>query len=377
MAMSFDIQTALRTGLEKVAYMESHLDEFPHTTKNGAWLTHKTGHWTGGFWIGLLWLKSLHSSNATEDQAEALRWAMQLRARKTDNKTHDQVFIFGPSCVLGNRIFGATELVEMALCGAHNMIDLYKEKSGLILAWDEPNYEGVAIVDTIMNLPLLLWAAEHEENPVFKGVAATVASNIAKHHVRPDYSTIHKVRWDTNSYEVVEKSTHQGYSPDSCWSRGQAWALYGYANMYRYTGDSCYINMSAGLAEYFWTHLDDEVALPRWDFHFKNHTDQPFDSSAASIAAAGMLLLAEMLRRRGDLSGFDLWVKRGKYLLASLYTNCRYSDITKFGILEKATVDKPHNSGIGESTMYGDYYFMEALYRLLNVNTPKSLDLLY
>ena len=375
--MSLSIQAARQAGFEKVAYMENHLVEFPHTTKNGAWLTHKTGHWTGGFWIGLLWLKSLESSNVTKEQAVALRWATQLRARRTDNKTHDQGFIFGPSCILGNRICGTTDLVEMALCGANNMVDLYKEKAGLILAWDEPNYEGVAIVDTIMNLPLLLWAIDHGANPVMKEIAVTVANNIAKHHVRSDYSTIHKVRWDTSSYEIVERSTHQGHSPDSCWSRGQAWALYGFANMYRHTGDSIYIRISTGLAEYFWANLDDEVALPKWDFHFKNQPNQPFDSSAASIAAAGMLLLAEMLRRRGDLSGFELWVKRGTFLLSSLQSNCMYSDITKYGILEKATVDKPHNSGIGESTMYGDYYFMEALYRLSNIDMPKSLDLLY
>lgn len=375
--MSLDVQAALDAGLDKIAYMESHLVEFPHTTKNGTWLTHKTGHWTGGFWIGLLWLKSLYSSDAAKAQATALRWAKQLISRKTDNKTHDQGFIFGPSCIFGNRICSAENLVEMPLSGAHNVVDLYNERSGLILAWDEPNYEGVAIVDTIMNLPLLLWAAEHSGKPIFRKIAATVANNIAKHHVRPDYSTIHKVRWDTSSYEIVEKSTHQGHSSESCWSRGQAWALYGFANMYRYTGDSLHLDTSAGLADYFWAHLDDGIALPRWDFHFKNDPDQPFDSSAASIAAAGMLLLADMLRRRGEFTKSELWMGRGKSLLASLQANCMYSDIARYGIVEKATVDKPHNSGIGESTMYGDYYFMEAIYRLLNVNEMKALDLLY
>ena len=117
--------------------------------------------------------------------------------------------------------------------------------------------------------------------------------------------------------------------------------------MYRYTGDSTYINIATGLAEYFWAHLDNEVALPKWDFHFSDQPNQPFDSSAASIAAAGMLLLADMWRRKGDPSSSELWLKRGTFLLSSLQSNCMYADIAKYGILEKATVDKPHISGIG------------------------------
>lgn len=370
------LNDVLNRGFSKVEKMENHLNEFPHITKQGEWLTFSNGHWTGGFWTGLLWLLSLYKSDAKLKEKPA-SWAKKLKVRMNDNKTHDMGFIFGPSCILGNHISNNKELREMATAGAYNMKDLYEERSGLVLAWDEPGYEGVAIVDTIMNLPVMIWSANENNQPELQEIANTVASNIMKYHIREDFSTYHTVRWDTETYQIVEQSTHQGYSSTSCWSRGQAWALYGFSNMFRYTNDLKYLQTSEKLATYFWDHLDEEVCLPRWDFVFKNNKNEPIDASAASIAASGMLLLSDMLAQAGENEKSDIWGKRGEKIVQALISNCFYSDIDKYGLIEKATVDKPRGSGIGESTMYGDYYFMEAVYRLDNRNNSKMLNLLY
>lgn len=368
---------ALTKSFLKVEEMSKTLKDFPHITKNGEWLTHQNGHWTGGFWAGLKWLGSFYDDKPNLVREDALNWSKRFRSRIGDNKTHDMGFIFGPSCVLGYRIQPNKELLELAEHGAKNMNDLYEDKIGLILAWDEPGYEGNAIVDTIMNLPLMVWVAEQTGNGKYAQIAHLVADQILSIHVRPDHSIYHLVKWDPKTFEIVEKTTHQGFKPETCWSRGQSWGLYGFANMARYTKNQTYLDASQKLADYFWTHLDTELHLPRWDFSFKDHTNEPLDASAGSIAASGMLLLADVLNRNGNTEEAALWYHRGETIASALIEHCLYTDIQKYGIIEKATVDKPRNSGVEESTMYGDYYFVEALFRIVNKNNREMLDLLY
>jgi unsaturated chondroitin disaccharide hydrolase len=372
-----ELSVVLDKSLKKVEHMERLLKDFPHITKEGNWLTHEHGHWTGGFWTGLLWIKSLYSDTPEAEKRNALQWAKRLKARENDNKTHDMGFLYGPSCVMGYKMTGDEELAGLALAGARNMTDLYEERSGLVLAWDEPGYEGNAIVDTIMNVPLLIWAAEKTNRPELTELACNLADTILKHHVREDGSIYHLVRWDPVTFEIVERKTHQGFSSETCWSRGLSWALHGFAQMYRYTGKQHYLEASEKLATYFWNHLDDWWFLPRWDFVFQNREEEPFDAAAGSIAASGMLLLSEQLTRAGRAEESKLWYERGTLLVKSLTMHCLYQSLDKYGIIEKATVDKPRNSGINESTMYGDYYFTEAVYRLLNRNNHNLIDLLY
>jgi unsaturated chondroitin disaccharide hydrolase len=278
---------------------------------------------------------------------------------------------------MGNHIEPDEQLVSMAKAGAHNMEDLFEEKTGLILAWDELGYEGVAIVDTIMNVPLMIWGSGQENNQKLYNKGITVADHIMKNHIRDDYSVYHVVRWDTKTYEIVERTTHQGYSAESCWSRGQAWALYGFANMYHYTSKEAYLETAQKLAGYFWEHLDDNLYLPRWDFTFKNNKEEPLDASAASIAASGMLLLSKMLGQNNQKDQSELWRERSKKIIEALIKHCFYKNMEEYGLIENVTVDKPRNSGVNESSMYGDYYFMESLYRLINYDNEKMLAILY
>ena len=373
-----ELTNIFQKGLEKVAHMQEKLrGDFPHITEKGKWHTNANGHWTGGFWTGLLWLKVLNTESNREQKATALQQVKKLAVRMNDNKTHDMGFIFGPSCVLGNHIEPDKQLVDMAIAGAHNMEDLFEEKTGLVLAWDEPGYEGVAIVDTIMNVPIMIWAAKQEDNQTLHNKGITVADHIRENHIRDDNSIFHVVRWDTKTYQIVERSTHQGFGADTCWSRGQAWALYGFANMYRYTFKEEYLETSQKLAGYFWEHLDDNLYLPRWDFVFKNNKQEPLDAAAASIAASGMLLLSKMLEQNNQTDESKLWKERAEKIIESLVKHCFYKSMEEYGLIENVTVDKPRNSGVNESSMYGDYYFMESLYRLINYDNEKMLDILY
>ncbi len=360
-------------GLRKVRHMEQTLDAFPHITRDGVWLTHPEGHWTGGFWTGLVWLDYLDSGDAAV-AAKAGSWALRLQARCTDNKTHDQGFIFGPSCYFGYNLTGNEAFLPLIQAGARNMADLYNPQTGLILAWDEPGYEGVAIVDTVMNLPLLWIAGALGGSADYQSLCRNVGETIRKHHLRPDGSTYHVARWGADG--TVTGDTHQGHAADSCWSRGQAWALYGFANLCRHTGEDHWLETSLALADYFFAHLN-ENGLPAWDFVFQDTPGQPIDAAAGSIAASGVLLAAWLLGKKGDKEGRARCLRRARALLDALIAECLYTRLDRYGIIEKATVDLPRNSGVGESAMYGDYYFMEALYRLRNMDNEAKLELLY
>lgn len=376
--MKEELKEAYVRGLKKVRYLYNSLHgDFPHITNKGQWLTNANGHWTGGFWIGLLWLHRLYDNSSFISDQEILSQVKKLVVRMKDNKTHDMGFIFGPSCVEGSRITGLDYLEEMALAGAGNLKDLFEERAGLIQAWREPGYEGVSIVDTIMNIPLMIWASQQQGDSSLYETAMTAAGNIKKYFIRDDHSVYHLLRWDTKTFQIVERTTHQGYRPDSCWSRGQAWALYGFANMYRYTRQRDFLETSQQLADYFLENVDDDLFLPRWDFFFRNNHDEPLDASAAAIAASGMLLLSGLLQESDLVEKSALYKKQAEKIIRSLIANCFYKDIARYGIILEVTVDKPRKSGIRESSMYGDYYFMEALYRLTNYDNDKMINLLY
>ncbi|TAN20122.1 MAG: hypothetical protein EPN37_02505 [Chitinophagaceae bacterium] len=363
--------------LEKIKFTELSIrGNFPHTTRNGIWQTYPSGHWTGGFWVGLLWLKAIYPQKKTDELEKALSQAKRLIDRTKDNKTHDMGFIFGPGCIMGNHIQADSGLRNMAIAGAENLKHLFDKQAGILYAWDEPGYEGVTIVDSIMNIPILIWSANEQHDRELYKMGITLADNIGVNHIRKDYSTYHLIRWDIHTHQVIERSTHQGYSSESCWSRGHAWALYGFANMYRYTKIEKYLRYAINLAEYFWQHLDANLFLPRWDFILKDHADEPLDASAASIAASGMLLLSKM-NQETETENPDIWKKRAVQIMESLVKNCLFTDIDRYGLIRNVTVDRPRNSGVNESSIYGDYYFMESVFRLMNYNHDDMTDILY
>ena len=371
--MGQDYEKVLAKCFEKVNYMNDRLDGFPHITRKSSWLTNQNGHWTGGFWIGLLWLERIMNDDSGMDEM-IKNWAMKLRCRMDDTSTHDQGFIFGPSCVLGYRVTGDDAYLPLIHAGAENLIKQYIPETGLIRAWGESGYDGISIVDTIMNIPLLWISGELLDDPTRKELCLGVGRRIHEHAVRADYSTYHVVRLDKD-YNIYG-DTHQGFSADSCWSRGQAWALYGFANMYRYTGETEFLETAIKIADYYWEHLNDDL-MPAWDFNFRNDSSQPIDAAASSIACAGMALISEMCGVREDTEAAKLWGERADRIIGAETNICLFEDMDRYGIIRHATVDLPRKSGVDESAMYGDYYFAEALYRRINKDSTKATSLLY
>ena len=146
--------------------------------------------------------------------------------------------------------------------------------------------------------------------------------------------------------------------------------------MYRYTGETEFLETAIKIADYYWEHLNDDL-MPAWDFNFRNDSSQPIDAAASSIACAGMALRSEMCGVREDTEAAKLWGERADRIIGAETNICLFEDMDRYGIIRHATVDLPRKSGVDESAMYGDYYFAEALYRRINKDSTKATSLLY
>ena len=337
------------------------LDAFPHTTRNGRWRTSEHGRWTAGHWIGIIWLAYLWSGDPALRQAATV-WAERLEPRQSDTTTHDMGFLFYPSFVRGYRITGERSFRDAALTAARSLTTRFHEAGGYIQAWDEaedPIHAGRTIIDTVMNLPLLLWASEETGDPRFREIAMRVAETTARHHVRSDGSTYHVVDFDPKTGQPLRYTTHQGLHDESFWTRGQAWAIYGFSAVSRMSGRQDLREVANHLADFFVGQLEPDQPPP-WDFTASG-PDEPWDSAAGAIAADGVLDLAMGARDPQERVRREAGAKR---LLDTLIATCFAAEDSRgHGLLQHATADRPRNSAVDESLIYGDRYFFEAIFR--------------
>ena len=366
-AESNRLDEALELGIDKCLRDAGRLEAFPHVTRSGEWLTSEHGRWTAGFFVGMLWLAGLvRGDTGIFETAEA--WAGRLANRSLDRSTHDIGFLFEPSTVRGYKIAGRAAQRDTAIQAARSLATRFHRKGCYIPAWspgEDPSYLGLAIVDTIMNLPIILWAGSEAEDADLTRIGILCAETILAQHVRPDGSTYHTVDHDDETGAVTARGTHQGAHAESCWTRGQAWALYGFTKMARMMESEYMLGTARQLADYFLAQLGERV-LPPWDF-YRGSDDEPRDSAAGAIAASGLLEL-------GRLCGDETYAQAGRRITLGLIETCvDFGRPEAPGLLMHGTVDYPRNSGVDESIVYGDHYFMEALVKLRH---PQHWDLL-
>lgn len=206
---------------------------------------------------------------------------------------------------------------------------------------------------------MLFWSAKNGTNKKLESIAAKHADVTMKHHFKSDNSCYHVAVYDTTAGNFIKGVTHQGYSDASMWARGQAWAIYGYTLCYRETRDNRYLDFAQKIADSYLARLPDDY-VPYWDFDDPAIPDSPRDASAAAITASALL----------DLSGFVQGKKSTTYrnsaisMLKNLYHNYR-SETGKHSFLLHSTGHKPGGYEIDASIIYADYYFAEALLKVL------------
>jgi hypothetical protein len=362
----------LRSAIDHVLLkIDQNLPRFTHrfpapSSVNGRYAEIDNIEWTTGFWTGMLWLAyeltgAARYRQAAEIQVTSFRRRAQQRIA-VDH--HDLGFLYSLSCVSSYKLTGNREARDAALEAAQLLLRRRLPGAGVIQAWGDltdPAQRGRLIIDCNMNLPLLYWAAEESGDPSFAAAADEHLQRAAAFLVRDDASTFHTFYVDAGSGAPLRGSTHQGYSDTSCWSRGQAWGIYGFALGFRHLRDPRLLLVSSRLANYFLNRLPEDLVC-YWDLDF-THGEQPRDSSAAAIAACGLLELAAALPPEdATRAPYHAAATAMVHSLARHYQTS--TDVSDTGVLKHAVYHLPGNIGVDESCIWGDYFYFEALARL-------------
>lgn len=354
------IDGAIEQAVTQIRCIAKEASAFPHITHDGAWQYTSDGVWTGGFWTGLLWLAHWHTG-ADDLHEQAVDFTERLVPRAFDTYNHDLGFMFYPSAVVAGQITGEQRYFDIAKAAATSLARQFNSQGGFIPGWGffgDEDWAGTVLIDTLMNLPILVWAAQQDGEDWLSDVSERQVSKTLQHFFREDGSVYHTYRFDSTTGQPLGGGTYQGYSAESAWARGQAWAITGLAILAAMTSAKHCLKASEQVAEYFRSQLPDDD-IPPWDFKAAG-TNQPKDSSAGSIAAYGYLRLFEITSKQEH---FDTAVK----LLSALASKCANKGLYG-GLLLHATADLPHDLGVDGSTMYGDYYYLKSLLKLKSMN---------
>ncbi len=347
---------------------ELMLKSLPDTTKfpqsinpDGTLRTRDSQWWCSGFFGGSLWyLYEYNKENKWKDAAQL--WTAAVEKEKYNTGTHDLGFMI--YCPFGNgyRLTKNAAYKEVMLTGAKSLSTRFNPEYGVIKSWDkfEGKYDYPVIVDNMMNLEFLFWAAKTSGDKKFYDICISHADSTIKHHYRPDYSSYHVICYDKGG-KILAKKTHQGYADDSAWSRGQAWGLYGYVVMYRETKDKKYLKQAENIANFYLNHPNLPAdKIPYWDFNAPNIPNEERDVSAGAITASALLELSTY-----KVKNRKSYFKAAEQMLQSL---CSPAYKAKLGenrnfILMHSVGAKPLKSEIDTPLIYADYYFLEALLR--------------
>lgn len=317
-------------------------------------------NWTMGFWPGILWYAYEASGNAAlETAARGYTEALDFIARQPAYD-HDIGFIMFPSFGNGFRLTGDPAYKEAVLATAERLAALFNPAVGTILSWprEVPNFGGHnTIMDNMLNLETLFWAAENGGDPAWKDIAITHADTTMRYNFRPDGTSYHVAVYDAETGAHQYSCTHQGYADDSMWARGQAWGIYGYTMVYRFTREPRFLDFAQKIADVYLARLPEDK-VPYWDFCDPEIPNASKDASAAAVVASALLELSTYTdgKYRADAEA----------MLRSLYENYRAPEGCDSFLLH-STGHHPAGKEIDYSIVYADYYFIEALLRLKNL----------
>ncbi|AEB07774.1 glycosyl hydrolase family 88 [Coriobacterium glomerans PW2] len=336
----------------------------PYIAQNGAYREDKSltdiVWWTNGFWPGILW--QLYHLTGNERYAKPARAVEEKLDRALDRYTglhHDVGFMWLLSAVADFRLTGNERSEARGLHASHLLAGRYNPRGRFIRSWNRDR-AGWVIVDSMMNIPLLYWAAERIGDPRFTYIACDHADTVLDKIVRPDGSCNHIIQLDPATGALLGAPAGQGCASGSSWSRGQSWAIYGFALSYRHTGDERYLCAAKRVANYFTSQvaLTGDVAL--LDFR------QPakpvlWDALAGCIATCGLLEIAEACEGAERAS----WLSWAMRILRATDTRFCDWDIDRDGIVQMCSGAYHCESDRHVAMVYADYYLLEVVLRLL------------
>lgn len=325
------------------------------TTSNSSW-------WCSGFYPGTLLYLYEYTKDDTLKQ-EAIKRLHLLEKEQNNKSTHDLGFMM--YCSFGNawRLWHDSTYKNILITSARSLATRFNSTTSTIRSWNFGDWKYPVIIDNMMNLELLTWAAYANQDSSLRKIAIAHANATLANHFRADYSSWHLVDYDPTTGHAIKKQTVQGTADNSAWARGQGWALYGYTLMFRETGDQRYLQQARHIANYILRRLPADK-IPYWDFDAPGIPNALRDASAAAVMASAFI----------ELAGYAGKKEKKKYrivatnMLRSLASPAYLSRKGESGgfILKHSVGNLPANSEIDAPLSYADYYYIEALLRYKN-----------
>ena len=328
----------------------------------GGLVTSDTKWWCSGFYPGTLWMIYAHTKDEAIRQEAEKRLAI-LEPEKHYTGNHDLGFMMFCSFGTAYDITKNPAYKDVVFEAASSLATRYRPSIKAIQSWDSSkNFKCPVIIDNMMNLELLEWVTLNGGGKRFHEIAVTHSNSTMKNHYRPDYSSYHVLDYDLQTGNVSRKVTHQGYSDESAWARGQVWGFYGYIVMYRFTKNKEYLTLANNIAKFLLNHPNlPSDKIPYWDFNAPDIPNAKRDASAGSILASALLELAQYSKGEDKKK----YVSTAETILRTLSSPAYRAPLGENGgfLLLHSVGHLPAKSEVDVPLTYADYYFIEALAR--------------
>jgi unsaturated chondroitin disaccharide hydrolase len=358
-------KTILQLSTGKMDFVTVHTgDRIPYATIDGKYddkFKEDPAWWTNGFWPGILWLMYMGTNNAKyKEKAEKAELRLDNVLFGIDGSFeglhHDVGFMWLLSSVANYRITGNPKSRTRGLIAANYLASRFNINAGFITAWNGKDREGWSIIDTMMNIPLLYWASEETGYSRFRFIAEAHADKTAENIIRPDGSVTHIIEYDLKTGEVIKTYGGQGYGTGSSWSRGQSWAIYGFALSFLHTGKALYLDTAKKVGHYFISCVQDSY-IPTIDFRSPD-TPLYIDTTAGAIAASGLIEISKYV----PVYEKKLYLSSALRILKALEKeHCNWTNEVD-SILQNGS--ESYYDGVHKSIIYGDFFFIEAVMKL-------------
>lgn len=317
--------------------------------------------WTTGFYEGILWL--LYELTGDRDFYDSAKAHSKLFTERLDNEIHldhhDMGFLFTLSSVADYKLTGDEQAKKDGIRAADFLMKRFKPVGNFIQAWGpngSPEHYRL-IIDCLLNVPLLFWASEETGDEKYRDAAVKHINTALKNVIRTDGSSYHTYYFDYQTGEPLKGVTAQGFSDESCWARGQAWAIYGTALAYYYTKDESILPYYNKVTKYFIENLPEDY-IPYWDLCFNDGSGEPRDTSSAAIAICGIIEMNKYFPNEEFMGYADK-------MLESLSEKYTTEGKNSNGILSDAVYNR-NGGDEPECNIWGDYFYVEALMRKKN-----------
>ncbi|MDR3219127.1 MAG: glycoside hydrolase family 88 protein [Dysgonamonadaceae bacterium] len=320
------------------------------------------GEWTVGFWPGILWYN--YENTLYKQDADIATYYTDLLKPLTTLPAYDHDLGFQLFCSYSNayRLTGKEAYKQILLNAADTLATLFNPTVGTILSWPREvtnrNWPHNTIIDNLINLEMLYWAAKNGGDKKLYDIATQHAEISMAHHFREDGGCYHVTLFDTIDGHFIKGMTHQGYADSSLWARGQAWAIYGYTMVYRETQDKKFLRFAEKVTDLYLSRLPENEFVPFWDFDAPDIPNEPRDASAAAIVASALLELSCLEDNKQKAEEYKTAATN---MLMELSSDKYQSRETKPSFLQHSTGHWPDKSEIDAAIIYADYYYIEAL----------------